>query len=86
MAPAKKREKDNNADGAATNGLNGMSNGTADAATASSTATATAGATVPPTPAEGQAKLNGHQQEQELFLQAFESEYLGWQKAYRGRD
>ncbi|KAH8258783.1 hypothetical protein KR038_009394 [Drosophila bunnanda] len=76
MAPAKKREKDNNADGAATNGLNGMPNGAADAATASSTATATAnataGTTVPPSPAEGQVKLNGHQQEQELFLQAFE--------------
>ncbi|XP_017034179.1 polycomb protein Su(z)12 isoform X2 [Drosophila kikkawai] len=70
MAPAKKREKDNNADGGASNGLNGLSNGAADAATA--TATATAGTTVPPTPAEGQVKLNGHQQEQELFLQAFE--------------
>ncbi|KAH8239350.1 hypothetical protein KR032_003503 [Drosophila birchii] len=72
MAPAKKREKDNNADGGAANGLNGMSNGATDAATATATATATAGTTVPPTPAEGQVKLNGHQQEQELFLQAFE--------------
>ncbi|XP_016971140.1 polycomb protein Su(z)12 isoform X1 [Drosophila rhopaloa] len=63
MAPAKKREKDNNADGATTNGLNCLSHGATDAANA--------GSTVPPA-AEGQVKLNGHQQEQELFLQAFE--------------
>ncbi|XP_043063759.1 polycomb protein Su(z)12 isoform X2 [Drosophila ficusphila] len=65
MAPAKKREKDNNADGAATNGLNlnGMANGAPDAGNG--------GSTVSPA-AEVQIKLNGHQQEQELFLQAFE--------------
>ncbi|KAH8380127.1 hypothetical protein KR009_009096 [Drosophila setifemur] len=63
MAPTKKREKDSNADAPA-NGINGISsNGLTDA-------TNTTGSTVSAT--EGQAKLNGHQQEQELFLQAFE--------------
>ncbi|XP_039488837.1 polycomb protein Su(z)12 isoform X1 [Drosophila santomea] len=63
MAPAKKREKDNNPDGSAANGINGLAHGAPDAGNA--------GSTVPPT-TEGQVKLNGHQQEQELFLQAFE--------------
>ncbi|XP_017070605.1 polycomb protein Su(z)12 isoform X2 [Drosophila eugracilis] len=65
MAPTKKREKDNNVDGAMANGLNGMSHGSHDQDTGN------ASSTVPPT-AESQVKLNGHQQEQELFLQAFE--------------
>ncbi|EDV52430.2 polycomb protein Su(z)12 isoform X2 [Drosophila erecta] len=63
MAPAKKREKDNNPDSSAANGINGLTHGAPDAGNA--------GSTVPPT-TEGQVKLNGHQQEQELFLQAFE--------------
>ncbi|XP_037719898.1 polycomb protein Su(z)12 isoform X3 [Drosophila subpulchrella] len=73
MAPAKKREKDNNADGAAPNGLNGLSHGAPDAGNGSGHGNGhgNAGSTVPPT-GEGQIKLNGHQQEQELFLQAFE--------------
>nr|XP_036672400.1 polycomb protein Su(z)12 isoform X2 [Drosophila suzukii]XP_036672401.1 polycomb protein Su(z)12 isoform X2 [Drosophila suzukii] len=73
MAPAKKREKDNNADGAAPNGLNGLSHGAPDAGNGNGNGNGhgNAGSTVPPT-AEGQIKLNGHQQEQELFLQAFE--------------
>ncbi|XP_017003818.2 polycomb protein Su(z)12 isoform X1 [Drosophila takahashii] len=76
MAPAKKREKDNNADGAVANGLNGLSHGAPDAGNGNGSGNGSgnaAGSTVPPT-AEGQTqiKLNGHQQEQELFLQAFE--------------
>ncbi|XP_032575886.1 polycomb protein Su(z)12 isoform X1 [Drosophila sechellia] len=63
MAPTKKREKDSNPDGSAANGINGLTHGASDASNA--------GSTVPPT-GEGQVKLNGHQQEQELFLQAFE--------------
>jgi len=75
MAPAKKREKDNNADGAAPNGLNGLPHGPPDAGNGNGNGNGhgNAGSTVPPT-VEGQIKLNGHQQEQELFLQAFESE------------
>ncbi|KAH8307291.1 hypothetical protein KR044_008945 [Drosophila immigrans] len=64
MAPTKKREKDNGAaDAVATNGL------------APADAAATHEALAAPTAAvtqETQTKLNGHQQEQELFLQAFE--------------
>ncbi|XP_016964875.1 polycomb protein Su(z)12 isoform X2 [Drosophila biarmipes] len=74
MAPAKKREKDNSADGAAPNGLTGLSHGAppdAGSGSGSGNGHGHAGSTVPPA-GEGQIKLNGHQQEQELFLQAFE--------------
>ncbi|KAH8335263.1 hypothetical protein KR074_001086 [Drosophila pseudoananassae] len=65
MAPAKKREKDSSVDAPA-NGINGMSsNGVADAANPSGSGSTATGS-------DTHAKLNGHQQEQELFLQAFE--------------
>jgi len=80
MAPTKKREKDN-ADnvGAAANNINGLASGNgnghgADATTnealAATVSVAASSTVVTP---ETHTKLNGHQQEQELFLQAFES-------------
>lgn len=86
MAPTKKREKDN-VD--CVGGLNGLNSGhgvdttinealTVSTATAAASAAAAALATTTTTSTiaqETNAKLNGHQQEQELFLQAFESKY-----------
>lgn len=86
MAPTKKREKDN-VD--CVGGLNGLNSGhgvdtttnealTVSTAAAAASAAAAALATTTTTSTiaqETNAKLNGHQQEQELFLQAFESKY-----------
>lgn len=88
MAPTKKREKDN-VD--CVGGLNGLNSGhgvdtttnealstvstAAAAASAAAAALATTTTTTSTIAQETNAKLNGHQQEQELFLQAFESKY-----------
>lgn len=85
MAPTKKREKDN-VD--CVGGLNGLNSGhgvdtttnealtvSTAAAAASAAAAALATTTTTTIAQETNAKLNGHQQEQELFLQAFESKY-----------
>lgn len=85
MAPTKKREKDN-VD--CVGGLNGLNSGhgidtttnealtvSTAAAAASAAAAALATTTTSTIAQETNAKLNGHQQEQELFLQAFESKY-----------
>nr|CRL92710.1 SU(Z)12 [Drosophila subobscura]SMS16230.1 Polycomb group protein: Suppressor of zeste 12 [Drosophila subobscura] len=79
MAPAKKREKDNaDGAGAAANGINGSNghgngaDGTNATLAAPTPTTATATGTGTPAADVGHGKLNGHQQEQELFLQAFE--------------
>ncbi|XP_011190233.2 polycomb protein Su(z)12 isoform X2 [Zeugodacus cucurbitae] len=76
MAPAKKREKDNASAApaaAVNNGANGSVNagngGGVSSATAAAATAVTANAA---TTSVENAKLNGHQQEQELFLQAFE--------------
>lgn len=84
MAPTKKREKDNVDCVGGLNGLNsGASNGqsvdttsnetTLAVPTAATAASAAAAALTSTVAQETNAKLNGHQQEQELFLQAFES-------------
>lgn len=82
MAPTKKREKDNVDCVGGLNGLNsGGSNGqgvdtTSNETLAVPTAASAAAAALTSTVAqETNAKLNGHQQEQELFLQAFESKF-----------
>ncbi|XP_060658264.1 polycomb protein Su(z)12 isoform X1 [Drosophila nasuta] len=79
MAPTKKREKENNNSGdAAAVAINGLAASGADTtatheALAAPTATTTSGvATAAALTQETHPKLNGHQQEQELFLQAFE--------------
>ncbi|XP_017472140.1 PREDICTED: polycomb protein Su(z)12 isoform X1 [Rhagoletis zephyria] len=76
MAPAKKREKDTALAApaaAVSNGANGSVNaGNGGGAVAATAAVATAVATNTATTGIDNAKLNGHQQEQELFLQAFE--------------
>uniref|UniRef100_A0A034VEH8 Polycomb protein Su(Z)12 n=1 Tax=Bactrocera dorsalis TaxID=27457 RepID=A0A034VEH8_BACDO len=76
MAPAKKREKDNalaapaaaisNVPNGSVNSVNGGGVSSATAAAASAVTASTATINV------DNVKLNGHQQEQELFLQAFE--------------
>ncbi|XP_039967022.1 polycomb protein Su(z)12 isoform X2 [Bactrocera neohumeralis] len=76
MAPAKKREKDNalaapaaaisNVANGSVNSVNGGGVSSATAAAASAVTASTASINV------DNVKLNGHQQEQELFLQAFE--------------
>ncbi|ALC44644.1 Su-z-12 [Drosophila busckii] len=80
MAPTKKREKDN-ADGMGVmansiNGNNSMGNANGHSADANTNDTLTSTQTLaaPATTAalENHVKINGHQQEQELFLQAFE--------------
>lgn len=80
MAPTKKREKDNVDCVGGLNGLNsghGVDTTTNEALTVSTAASAAAAALATTTTStiaqETNAKLNGHQQEQELFLQAFES-------------
>lgn len=86
MAPTKKREKDNVDCVGGLNGLNsGASNGqgvdttsnetTLAVPTAATAASAAAAALTSTVAQETNAKLNGHQQEQELFLQAFESKF-----------
>lgn len=83
MAPTKKRERDNGENaGVVANNINGVSNGGrhADAATnealAAPASVAAAAANLSTNHNETHAKLNGHQQEQELFLQAFESMFV----------
>lgn len=78
MAPAKKREKDNPSAtpaAAVSNGANGSVNSGNGGGVSSATAAAAASAVTASTAITSvdNAKLNGHQQEQELFLQAFES-------------
>lgn len=86
MAPTKKREKDNVDCVGGLNGLNsghGVDTTTNEAMTVSTAAVAASAAaaalatttTTSTIAQETNAKLNGHQQEQELFLQAFESKY-----------
>lgn len=77
MAPAKKREKDNPSAtpaAAVSNGANGSVNSGNGGGVSSATAAAAASAVTASTAITSvdNAKLNGHQQEQELFLQAFE--------------
>lgn len=76
MAPAKKREKDNAlaAPASLSNGANGSVNSGNGGGVSSATAAAASAVTASTaTTSVDNAKLNGHQQEQELFLQAFES-------------
>ncbi|XP_014090940.2 polycomb protein Su(z)12 isoform X2 [Bactrocera oleae] len=75
MAPAKKREKDNAlaAPASLSNGANGSVNSGNGGGVSSATAAAASAVTASTaTTSVDNAKLNGHQQEQELFLQAFE--------------
>lgn len=86
MAPTKKRERDNGDNaGVAANNINGLNNGGrhADAAAnealaAPASAAATAANHSTTNHNETHTKLNGHQQEQELFLQAFESMFASF--------
>lgn len=85
MAPTKKREKDNvdcvgglnghNSGGSNGQGVDTTSNETLAVPTAATAASAAAAALTSTVAQETNAKLNGHQQEQELFLQAFESKF-----------
>lgn len=79
MAPTKKREKDNadNVGAVGNNNINGLTSGsgqggdaTTNEALAASASVAASSTTITP---DAHTKQNGHQQEQELFLQAFES-------------
>lgn len=82
MAPTKKRERDNgDGAGVVANNINGLNNGSghgSDVATNEALAAPAAAAAALSTTLnhESHAKLNGHQQEQELFLQAFESMFV----------